>query len=190
MKKYKMTLIEILGVVILIAILAAIGVGSYVYASNSSKEKATSATIGRMENALAKLNDGKISKLRTTENTASNGFVTVRLDISGKKVYFGNTAVGKDNKEQQEAFQIFTAALSGENLESITDSEGYLIDGWLQKIYIRYPGKFNKGNFDIISAGSDGVFGENGSASDIPADMEKYKDEEGDSICDDLANFL
>ena len=95
-----------------------------------------------------------------------------------------------DNKEQQEAFQIFTAALSGENLESITDSEGYLIDGWLQKIYIRYPGKFNKGNFDIISAGSDGVFGENGSASDIPADMEKYKDEEGDSICDDLANFL
>jgi type II secretory pathway pseudopilin PulG len=190
MKKNKMTLIEILGVIILIAILAAIGVGSYVYASNSSKEKATAASISRVENAFAKLADGKISNLRTTGDTTNGGFVTVKLDIAGKKLYFGNSVVGKNSEEQQKAFQIFTQALAGENLESITDSEGYLIDGWLQKFQIRYPGKFNKGNLDIISAGIDGVFGEDGSASSIPTDMAKYKDEAGDAICDDIANFL
>ena len=110
--------------------------------------------------------------------------------MDNKTVCFGNNAVGKDAKEKAEAFKLFTTALSAENVETIMDKDGYITDGWGQKIYIRYPGKFNKGNFDIISAGSDGVFGENGTEDTIPTDISKYKDDNGDLICDDLANFL
>ena len=189
MKKYKMTLIEILGVIAIIVILALIGIGVYSMAADSSREKATAATIERLSNGLTKLVDKKISGLRTTGDNTNNGYVAVKLDSANRKVYFGNSVIGKDDEEQQEAFKIFSGALSAENIDSVSDKDGYIADGWQNKIYIRYPGKFNKGNFDIISAGSDGVFGEDGSEK-IPTDMAKYKDDEGDLICDDVANFL
>ena len=74
-------------------------------------------------------------------------------------------------------------------------------DGWGQPLHIRFPGKFNKGSFDIISAGSDGKFGTNEKSWDenggeppvqmVPGGGKAgYRDPDGDLICDDIANFF
>ena len=85
---------------------------------------------------------------------------------------------------------IFANALDADNIDSILDNDKCICDAWLHKIYIRFPGKFNRGGFDIISSGSDGVFGKNGTAATVPDEMSSYKDSEGDIICDDIANFI
>ena len=190
MKKYPLTLIEIMGVVALIVILMVIAIGAYSYASDASKEKSTTATITRLNNALASLQDKGISPLRTTGSSSTNGYVTVKFDAANKKLYFGSTEIGEDAGE---AFQLFAQSMDADNIDSILDEDGYIVDGWGQRLLIRFPGKFNKGGFDIISAGSDGVFGvDDGSASETvpPVDEEKYRDSDGEIICDDVTNFL
>lgn len=190
MKKYPFTLIEIMGVVALIVILMLIAIGAYSYASDASKEKSTTATITRLNNALSALNDQGITPLRTTGSTATNGYVPVKFDAANKKLYFGTTEIGED---PDAAFQLFARNMDADNIDSILDEQGYIVDGWGQRILIRFPGKFNRGGFDIISAGSDGVFGEDdGSASETvpPVDETKYRDSDGEIICDDVTNFL
>ena len=165
MKKYPLTLVEIMGVVALIVILMVIAIGAYSYASDASKEKATTATITRLNNALATLNDQGVAGLRTTTtgNTDTNGYVPVKFDADNKKLYFGSTGIGED---AEAVFQLFARNMDADNIDSILDKDGFIVDGWGQQILIRFPGKFNRGGFDIISAGSDGVFGEDdGSAS-------------------------
>ncbi len=194
MKKYPLTLVEIMGVVALIVILMVIAIGAYSYASDASKEKATTATITRLNNALATLNDQGVAGLRTTTtgNADTNGYVPVKFDADNKKLYFGSTGIGED---AEAVFQLFARNMDADNIDSILDKDGFIVDGWGQQILIRFPGKFNRGGFDIISAGSDGVFGEDdGSASETvpPVDKEKYRNIDGDGeiICDDVTNFL
>jgi Tfp pilus assembly protein PilE len=57
MKKHNFTLLEILGVVALIVILMLISVGAYTYAMDSSREKATKATIARLDSALLSIQE-------------------------------------------------------------------------------------------------------------------------------------
>lgn len=194
MKRHNLTLIEIMGVVALIVILALIGVAAYSHASDSSKEKATTATIARVENAFGILKDKGFDKLRTTSATATNGFVTVTIDVDNKVIKLGNENVGgSKTAKQEEAFKLFTQAISAENIEQLTDENNIIVDGWDQKLLLRYPGKFKKGGVDIISAGSDGFFGkeETGDAETVPpVDIDSYKDEDGEAVCDDVANFL
>ncbi len=188
MKKYPLTLIEIMGVVALIVILMVIAIGAYSYASDASKEKATTAAITRLNNALSALSDRGTGSLRTTGDTAANGYVPVKFDADNKKLYFGSTTIGGEAE-----FQLFAQSMDADNIDSILDEENFIVDGWGQRILIRFPGKFNRGGFDIISAGSDGVFGEDdGSASETvpPVDEEKYRDSDGEIICDDVTNFL
>ena len=65
MKKANFTLIEILGVIVLIVILAAIGIASYMYAVESSKESATKATIERINAGVDGLNNSNGLMLKT-----------------------------------------------------------------------------------------------------------------------------
>ena len=193
MKNCKFTLIEIMGVVALIVIIMLIAIGAYRYASDASKEKATTATITRLNNALSALSDQGASPLRTTAATGTNGYVTVKFDAANKKLYLGNTVVGEKDKDQETAFNLFARSMDADNIDSLLDENGCITDGWGQVMLVRYPGKFNRGGFDIISAGSDGVFGEDdGSASETtpPVDEAKYRDSDGEIICDDVANFL
>lgn len=184
MKKEKFTLIEILGAVALIAVLLLIGIGAYTYAMDSSKEKATNATIARIENAFLQLQDKGLMKKTTGAASAVNGFVTITFDADGRKLKLGSVELTGD------AFKIFARAVDADSINSILDSDQNLTDGWGQKILVRFPGKFNRGGFDIIAPGSDGTFGSTGSETTPPVDMTDYKDSDGDLVCDDIANFL
>ena len=68
--KRNFTLVEVLGVTILISILAAIGVAAYTYAMESSKESATRALITRLGATFETLRaDGMLPRTKGTDNT-------------------------------------------------------------------------------------------------------------------------
>ena len=186
MKKHNFTLIEILGVVALITLLMVISAGVYTYAMNASKEKATKATIARIYNGLQLLQDkGFLSK--------TNGFVKIQLDTAGQVVKIDNTVIGsntagKDNYKVK-VFKLFAQSIDADSAAKIQDADGNLCDNWGQPLYICFPGKFNKGGIDIISAGGDGGFGEDAGGTPHTV-ISKYKDAEDDLVCDDISNFF
>ena len=184
MKRDNLTLIEILGVVALIVILLTIGIGTYSYASDSAKEKATKATVLRIDNAMQQLQDKGLLKKTTKDTDSTNGFVTITFDQDNSKIRFGS--VEADSK----VFKIFAKAVDADSIDSIMDDDKNITDGWGQKILVRFPGKFNRGGFDIISAGSDGVFGDSTSGTVPPKDIGNYKDSDGELTCDDISNFF
>ena len=88
---------------------------------------------------------------------------------------------------RNEAYKIFMRAIDGESVGT-----GEINDAWGKAILVKYPGIFNRGGVDIISAGSDGGFGE--AVSEEPIDSansssNKYRDDDGEWVCDDIANF-
>lgn len=200
----KFTLIEILGVTILIAILAAIGIAGYTYAVESAKESATKALIARVSTALEALRaEGIMPK---TDFSGGTSFVTIRfpeikIDNSGNVDKDSLLLFVKDDshqekdpesekekKERVKRHNIFAKAISGDGMKRHLNSDDLIIDGWGNPIYIRYPGKFNRGGFDIISAGADGDFGSEGKDKPVE-DSAKYRNSDGEWLCDDIANF-
>ena len=199
----KFTLIEILGVTILIAILAAIGIAGYTYAVESAKESATRALITRVSAALEALRAEGLMP-RTVLSGSNTTFVTIRFpeikfDGSGKvdtdsllllvkgNKHEDNPASEKEKEERVKRHNIFAKAVSGDGMKRHLNSDDLIIDGWGNPIYIRYPGKFNRGGFDIIAAGADGKFGSD-EADDPVENSEKYR-KDGEWVCDDIANF-
>lgn len=186
--KRKFTLIEILGVTILISVLAAIGIASYTYAMESAKESATRATIARIASAFEALREkGLLPKI------AKYSKITIDLDADKDcdKVKFYEPNDDDDDEgislPRNEAYKIFMRAIDGESV-----GDGTINDAWGKEILVKYPGVFNRGGVDIISAGSDGVYGEAGKDEPIASvndSNNKYRDSDGDWICDDIANF-
>lgn len=183
MKKDNFTLIEILGVTALIIILLLIGVGAYSYAVDSSREKSTRATITRLENAFKMIQDRGLLRVTTDSAYVKIKYVKIKFDSGDKKVSLGSEEISG------EAWKLFVKAVDADSIDSILDSDNFICDGWEQPLYLRFPGKFNRGGFDIISAGSDGTFG-TGDAAEPATEIDKYKDSAGELICDDIANFL
>ena len=186
MKRYNFTLVEILGVIALIVILMVISVGVYTYAMDSSKEKATKATITRLHSALQLLQDkGQLP--------VTGEFVNIALDPAGRELKISGTVVGgttssKDNYKGK-IYTRFAQAIDADSVASIQNNSGELCDAWGQPLKICFPGKFNKGGIDILSAGGDGGFGKDVATAPV-TDIDKYKDSEGDVICDDVSNFF
>jgi type II secretory pathway pseudopilin PulG len=129
MKKYPLTLIEIMGVVALIVILMVIAIGAYSYASDASKEKSTTATITRLNNALASLQDKGISPLRTTGSSSTNGYVTVKFD-AGEPIAYAEimddnapvyTATADGKPYWRESDQEYVFAITFQNLGNFKD---------------------------------------------------------------------
>ena len=178
MKKRNFTLIEILGVTALIVILLLIGIGAYTYAMDSAREKSTRATITRLENAFKMIQDKGLMQV-----TTGSAYVKIKFDSGNKKVSLGSKDISG------EAYKLFVKAMDADSIDSILDSDNFICDGWEQPLYLRFPGKFNRGGFDIISAGSDGTFGTD-NAAEPATEIGKYKDSAGERICDDIANFL
>ena len=180
--KRKFTLIEILGVTILIAILAAIGIAGYTYAVESAKESATRALITRVSAALEALRgEGKMFK---TVSGGTTAFVTITFKTdptAANRLKFG------DEDHSSDAYALYAKAVSGDGMKRHLNDANVIIDGWGNPIYIRYPGKFNRGGFDIIAAGADGKFGSD-EADDPVENSEKYR-KDGEWVCDDIANF-
>ena len=189
MKKAEFTLIEILGVTVLISILAAIGIAGYMYAVESSKESATEAAIERLRAGIESLNDEGLM-LKTLSGSKTE-FVKITFNpdptASGRLKFGDNEYESTDDLEK--AYKIFAKAIDGAALKKHLNANNIIVDGWGNPILIRFPGKFNRGGFDIISPGSDGKFGEDDGKSDVPTDLKEFQDDNGDWNCDDIANF-
>ncbi|MBE6400277.1 MAG: type II secretion system protein [Lentisphaerae bacterium] len=190
MKKAEFTLIEILGVTVLISILAAIGIAGYMYAVESSKESATEAAIERLRAGIESLNDEGLM-LKTLSGSKTE-FVKITFNPNpdpndGDRLKFGDNKYKDEDLEK--AYKIFAKAIDGAALKKHLNANNIIVDGWGNPILIRFPGKFNRGGFDIISPGSDGKFGEDDGKSAVPTDLKEFQDDNGDWNCDDIANF-
>lgn len=206
--KRKFTLIEILGVTILISILAAIGIAAYSYAMESSKESATRALIVRLGAAFDALqSEGMLPATKAGNNTKfvvlvfnpdpesvdgnrkSDG---LRFIDGNSEIILGerkNTTAKQKKQDITKAYKMFAKALGTDSIERNLNSDNQIVDGWGNPIYVRYPGKFNRGGFDIISAGSDGLFSEEGKDEPVE-EIKKYRDEnDNEWLCDDIVNF-
>ena len=197
--KHNFTLIEILAVTLLISLLAAIGIAGYTYAVESSKEKATIAMIHRLSVAFDALREeGLLPKTvsngsTTYLNVAFNPDPTAGGNDAGELLYYSKNSnktdpLGANKAARVKAYKLFAKSIETDNIARFLDADNQIIDGWGNPIYIRYPGKINRGGFDIISAGPDGLFGEN-AATTPPDEISKYRDDDGQWICDDIANI-
>ena len=192
MKRYTFTLIEILGVIAIIGILATLGFAGYSYANGKARESATKGLITRLDAALefAKEKSGYLPP-------AKDNFVTIKIDEAGKTVTIGSktcaynaTATAtKEEKMYSDFYRHFVKSVQMDSMSRFLNENNEVIDAWGNVIYFRYPGKLKTGGFDLISAGSDGVFGsEEKSAPDDDDDLSKYRSG-AEWICDDIANF-
>ena len=199
--KRKFTLIEILGVTILISILAAIGIAAYSYAMESSKESATRALIARVGTAFEALREeGLLPK-----SDAGNGVTYLNLVFNtdpssvnapnagnndGLRFIDGTNSIqlGSSSTDRVKAYKIFAKAIGADSIKRNLNADNQIIDSWGNPVYVRYPGKFNRGGFDIISAGSDGGFGKD--VDSTPSDdISYYRGSDNEWLCDDITNF-
>ena len=197
MKKH-FTLTEILVVVFLIGVLTAIGFGMYSYAMNSAKESGTRALLTRLEAALETCNT-KFGYLPPTRSSGSNAaFKEIRIEIDDDGMV---TSLCFDESEEvsDDYLKEFLRTVDAENLKKNLQQEGsndyyVLIDGWGNKIYYAYPGKFNKTGYDLYSSGADNRLGKDAdsvSAGQLNnSTLETFKDTStNEMLCDDICNF-
>ena len=121
--------------------------------------------------------------LKVTKSGSEVKYLTLKVDVDNTKLFLESNDMG------EKAYKLFVKSVDGESLNSILDDDKQICDAWGQPLYICFPGKFNKGGIDIISAGGDGGYG-SGGADEPTDDISKYKDGEGDVICDDISNFF
>lgn len=198
MKRKSFTLIEILGVIAIIAILATLGFAGYSYANTKSRESATQSLITRINAAF------EIAHQKTGFLPMAKTFTVIKINyndgsISGLEIGSGTDAkwdlipsgtVTRDKKMKALFCKQFIQALQMDSMNRYLDEDGNIIDAWGNKIHYRYPGLFKTGGFDLISAGSDGGFGDK-AADDPPEDISKYRDADDNAewICDDIVNI-
>lgn len=191
MKRNTFTLIEILGVLVVIAILATLGFAGYSYANNKSKESATQGLITRLGAAFeyAQQKSGFIppaSNFSTITINQSNNTLTI-----GSETYYlvpqtGGPKSNRVKKMEAEFCKQFFSALQMDSMNRFMENN-IIIDAWGNPVRFRYPGALKEGGFDLIAAGSDGGFGSD-SDNSPSANISDYRDG-NEWICDDIANF-
>ena len=196
MKRKSFTLIEILGVIAIIAILSTLGFAGYSYASNKSKEAATEGLLTRLNAAfeIAHQKTGFLPHAADFEAIKilySSGVIS-GLEIGAEKWLLSDTS-NRDAKKKALFCKQFIQALQMDSMNRYLE-DGYIIDAWGTKVYYIYPGLFKTGGFDLISAGSYGIFGaddgdDDDDDDDKPEkDVSKYRDG-AEWICDDITNI-
>ena len=201
MKKH-FTLTEILVVVFLIGVLTAIGFGMYSYAMNSAKESGTRALLTRLEAALETCNT-KFGYIPTTISSGGNvAFKEIQFEIDSDTGTIKSLSFDEDKKVSDDYLKEFLRTIDAENLKKNFEKEGsetsayyVLVDGWGNKIYYAYPGKFNKTSYDLYSAGADGRMGSSATGAATAsalggASITDFKDSSTNEVlCDDIFNF-
>lgn len=157
-KQKKFTLIEILAAVAIMAILAGIATGVVGYVRNKTKEARTIATIEIIKTALEQYKE----KFGYYLPISKGSYVAFHTD----KVT-SNSNAPAENKKNFNQFVNYTSFIGqGKINGSASGSHNYLIkDGYGQPIYYCYPGKVNKGSYDLGSLGSDGKSGDGDSTT-------------------------
>lgn len=193
--RFRFTLVEVLAVVALVSLLAAIGFGAYSYAMNASRESNTKALLKRIEAGLESCR----TKYGYYPASTSFGMVKFKLDSSNliSDVAF-NVADSSPNGTalSDEMRKEFLRVVEEESLKKGKTGDFVLEDSWGGAIYYRYPGQINKGGFDLIAPGADGGFG-SGKAENPPEPTEGsltqerdyYYSSDNEKVCDDITNF-
>lgn len=184
--RFRFTLVEVLAVVALVSLLAAIGFGAYSYAMNASRESNTKALLKRIEAGLESCRT-KYGYYPASQSfhmikfklDSSNLISDVEFDVASSSS--NGTALNDEMRKE------FLRVVEEESLKKGKSSDFLLEDSWGGTIYYKYPGSINKGSFDLVSPGADGKFGKN-NASDPPTDRNDYYSD-NEKACDDITNF-
>ena len=190
------TLIEILAVITIIVILSLIGYGSYSYATNAVKTARSQAMLKNLEAGLERFNNQYGYYPQSDTGGKFNAIVvTLGADSTVGKIKFGVTDAteledSSTDPVKKAQFDTFAKAVDLEGLKANRDGSGRLVDAWGVVIYYRAPGVFKSGDFDLVSAGPDGLFSSDNADTPVDiADVTKYRDAAGEHVCDDLFNF-
>lgn len=173
--RHSFTLIEVLAVVGIISLLAVIGFGTYTLASNSAKEKSTTALVKRLDTAFESCRT-KLGYYPASATylplgvTYTNGIIT--------QLTVGGTAVQADYLAE------FIKIVEPASLQKFINSSSEIEDSWGTTLYYKFPNGQNKTRPDIISAGPNGKFG----YDDQPASSVNNVDYTS-GACDDITNF-
>lgn len=192
--RFRFTLVEVLAVVALVSLLAAIGFGAYSYAMNASRESNTKALLKRIEAGLESCR----TKFGYYPASTSLDLIKFKLDSSNliSDVEFNATSESNKTTLSDEMRKEFLRVIEEESLKKGKTGDFFLEDSWGGKIYYRYPGQINRGGFDLIAPGADGGFG-SGKAENPPEPTEGsltqerdyYYSSDNEKICDDITNF-
>lgn len=186
--RFRFTLVEVLAVVALVSLLAAIGFGAYSYAMNASRESNTKALLKRIEAGLESCR----TKYGYYPASTSFGMVKFKLDSSNRisDVEFNATSELNKTTLSDEMRKEFLRVVEEESLKKGKTGDFVLEDSWGGAIYYRYPGQINKGGFDLIAPGADGKFANNSDRDDPPPTARtSYYSTDNEKICDDITNF-
>ena len=182
-KRFSFTLVELLGAMALIVILAGIAFSGYSYAMNKAKESATTSTIKQIETAL------EAAKIKAGYYPASANYAVIKFTVDSsellQKVEFGSTELSA--AKNKKLFAEFKKIIDFESIRQNLNN-GVLEDAFGGKIYYAFPGKINKTGFDLVSAGPDGKFGKNNTDAPSSDDKSEYYDG-SERIVDDISNF-
>ena len=188
--RFRFTLVEVLAVVALVSLLAAIGFGAYSYAMNASRESNTKALLKRIEAGLESCRT-KFGYYPASQNfqmimirldTSTNLVSDVQFDVSNSSSSTSGTSLSDEMRTE------FLRVVEEESLKKGQTGDFVLEDSWGGAIYYRYPGQINKGGFDLIAPGADGRFG-SGNATTPPPARTSYYSMDNEKVCDDITNF-
>ncbi len=172
------TLVELLTVIAVIAVLSAIGFGTYSTAQNKSRISATRSLVENVANAF------EATRAEVGYMPASSGWEELKFDTETiKGTDYFTVSLGDDKFKAA-----FAKNIDGELVRKFLDGDK-LTDSWGNQVYYRYPGIANRTNCAVISAGPDGGFGTG--TADSPKNLNNISNfkSSGDWACDDVANF-
>ena len=182
--KKKFTLVELLAVIAIMAVLAGITIGIVPLINKNRADAKTRGIIKAIEVALENYK-AKYGYYIPSENGAISRFVLDKVT---------NGAAEGDKEDINSNFAQF---IEYDVMLKNADADRNLLDAYGSPILYRCPGYFNRGGFDIGSAGSDMKLGSSGKtvyySSTLPVDftdptfVTSYKDHFGKG--DDITNF-
>lgn len=188
--RFRFTLVEVLAVVALVSLLAAIGFGAYSYAMNASRESNTKALLKRIEAGLESCRT-KFGYYPASQNfrriliqldTSTKLVSDIQFDVSSSETGMSGTSLSDEMRKE------FLRVIEEESLKKGQTGDFVLEDSWGGAIYYRYPGQINRGGFDLIAPGADGRFG-SGNATTPPTARTSYYSTDNEKVCDDITNF-
>ncbi len=184
-KTFRFTLVEVLGVIVLISIVAGLGFAGYSYAMNSAKESSTSSLIKRLEAGLDTI---RVKHGYYPVSTGPGKESPIKVEIDSNNIFesidFGGTEISKT--KNPELFKTFIKIVEPDFIVKHTTRIGsstVLTDAWGGVIRYCSPGVINASKYDLIAPGADGLYGKNKKANTNGLSFEDYRDS------DDITNF-